>query len=71
MIDPPNQLPHNLPEILKFRLSLQMVKDDWPPLLDCPEFTRNFKVKKLGCTYSKMIDPPTPYQLPSGVYQKF
>ena len=42
---PPNQLPHNLPEILKFRLSLQMVKDDWPPLLDCPEFTRNFKVK--------------------------
>ena len=46
MIDPPAPwLPRILPEILKFRFSVHMVKDDWPP---CPltgqDFTRNFKV---------------------------
>ena len=32
MIDPPASLSaQNVPEILKFRLILHMVKDDWPP----------------------------------------
>ena len=46
MIDaPPSLTAQNLPEILKFRLSLQMVKDDWLPHQLPQDFTRNFKVK--------------------------
>ena len=45
MIGLHNQLPRILPEILKFRLSLHMVKDDWPPpKLTAHDLTRNFKV---------------------------
>ena len=37
MIDP-------LQEILKFRFSVHIVKDDWPPL-SAQDLTRNFKVE--------------------------
>ena len=43
MIDP-LWLPMILPEILKFRFSLHMVKDDWPPFT-AYDFSRNFKVE--------------------------
>ena len=44
MIDPP-WLPMILPEILKFRFSLHIVKDDWPPTpLTIKDPTRNIKV---------------------------
>ena len=49
MIDPPapSWLPRILPEILKFRFSVHMVKvkDDDPPIsLTAQDFTRNFEV---------------------------
>ena len=48
MIDPPPSLTaQNLPEILMFRLSLHMVKDDWSPnpLSTAPRILpENFKV---------------------------
>ena len=67
MIDPPNPLstgPRSLPEILKFRLILHMVKDDWPPpsltaqnLLDILKFRLSLhKVKDDG--------PPTFFDCP-------
>ena len=37
MIDP---LVRILPEFLKFRFSLHMVKDDWPPTKIWPEFLK-------------------------------
>ena len=41
----PSWLPRILPEILKFRFSVHMVKDDWPPCpLTAQDFTRNFEV---------------------------
>ena len=43
MIDaPPSLTAQNLPEILKFRLSLQMVKDDWLPHQLPPGFYQKF-----------------------------
>ena len=73
MIDPP-WLPWILPEILKFRFSLHMIKDDW---LTAQVLTRNpplslhiahdshqkFQSWDLVCTWSKMIDP-APFRLP-------
>ena len=46
MIDPPAPWLHRiLAEMLKFRFSVHMVKDDWPPChLTAQDFTRNFKV---------------------------
>ena len=69
----PNPLstgPRSLPEILKFRLILHMVKDDWPPpsltaqnLLDILKFRLSLhKVKDDG--------PPHLLWLPR-IYQKF
>ena len=43
MIDPP-WLPMILPEILKFRFSVHIVKDDWPPLT-AKDLTRNLKFR--------------------------
>ena len=44
MIDPPpHWLPMISPEILKFRFSVHIVKDDSPPL-PAKDLTRNFKV---------------------------
>ena len=42
MIDPA-WLPMILPEILKFRFSVHILKDDWTPLT-AQDLTRNFKV---------------------------
>ena len=55
MINPP-WLPMILPEILKFRFSVHMIKDDWPPLT-AHDFTRNFNSLDLVWKLSKMIDP--------------
>ena len=33
-----------LPEILKFRFNVYIIKDDWPPLT-AKDLTRNFKIE--------------------------
>ena len=57
MIDP-LWLPMILPEILKFRFSLHMVKDDWPPFT-AYDFTRNFKVEIYAAHSPKWLTPHT------------
>ena len=44
--------PQILMEILKFRFSLHMVKDDWPP-----KYCLKFWSLDLVCKWSKIIDP--------------
>ena len=41
---PPSLTAQDFTRILKFRLILQMVKDDWLPHQLPQDFTRNFKV---------------------------
>ena len=56
MIDPLDCLISNL-KFLKFRLSLNMVKDDWHLLVWLPIISpKNFKVQIYLCTWWKMID---------------
>ena len=72
MIDLPTsyQLVHrSLPEILKFRLILHMVKDDWPHPIWQPRIYQKFLSLDLGYTWSKMMDPLN--QLPQDFTRNF
>ena len=57
MIDPPVLLTRIWPKIIRFRFSLDMVKDDWPPPQYCwPESDLKLLSLDLAWTWWKMID---------------
>ena len=64
MIDPPPSLTaQNLPESLKFRLILHMVKDDWPSPINCPGILPEILKYRLSLHIVK-DDWPSPINCP-------
>ena len=74
MMDPlwPSWLSRILPEILKFRFSVNMVKDAWPP---SPSWLPRISPEILKCRFSvhmvKVKDDGPPNQLPQDFARNF